>query len=123
MLPARVTQWKWLRNGQEAFPAMLAAIAAAQQSIRLEIYIFAADELGQRFRDALVQARYRGVKVKVLVDGIGNHRKLLVCDEQTAFIGGFNIAKEYDGDGVASGWCDLGLQFEGELAKELAVSF
>ena len=156
MLPARVTRWKWLRNGREAFPAMLAALAAAQESIRLEIYIFADDELGQKFREALVQARYRGVKVSVLVDGIGshslpkdffakltetngefrvfnpialkrfgirNHRKLLVCDEQIAFIGGFNIAKEYDGDGITSGWCDLGLQFEGSLAKELAISF
>lgn len=135
---------------------MLAAIAAARESIRLEIYIFADDEIGQKFRAALVQARYRGVKVKVLVDGIGsynlpkdffaklteangafrifnpialkrfgirNHRKLLVCDEQRAFIGGFNIAKEYEGDGVTSGWCDLGLQFEGTLAKELATSF
>src|ERR1041385_6160072 len=41
---------------------------------------------------------------------IRNHRKLLVCDEQIAFVGGFNIAQEYDGDGVTSGWCDLGMR-------------
>ena len=32
--------------------------------------------------------------------GIRNHRKLLVCDERVAFVGGFNIASDYDGDGV-----------------------
>src|SRR5688572_23011706 len=28
-----------------------------------------------------------------------DHRKILVCDEQVAFVGGFNIAPEYAGDG------------------------
>jgi cardiolipin synthase len=55
--------------------------------------------------------------------GIRNHRKLLVCDQRIAFIGGFNIAKEYDGDGVTSGWCDLGLRLEGSLVPQLAASF
>jgi len=30
--------------------------------------------------------------------GIRDHRKLLVCDNRVAFVGGFNIAAEYDGD-------------------------
>ncbi len=55
--------------------------------------------------------------------GIRNHRKLLVCDRLVAFVGGFNIAPEYDGDGVTSGWCDLGLRLEAPLAEQLAVSF
>lgn len=146
----------WLRNGREAFPAMLAAIDAARHTVRLEKYIFAPDELGLRFRDALVQAQRRGVQVRVLVDAVGSyslpsnfwvalpeaggqvrffnplalnrfvirdHRKLLVCDERVAFIGGFNIAANYDGDGVTSGWSDLGLRVESPLAAELAASF
>jgi len=52
-----------------------------------------------------------------------NHRKLLVCDNSTAFIGGFNIAEEYAGDGVQRGWRDLGLRIRGPLADELAESF
>src|SRR5512133_735970 len=32
--------------------------------------------------------------------GLRDHRKLLVCDNTMAFVGGFNIAAEYDGDGV-----------------------
>jgi cardiolipin synthase len=52
-----------------------------------------------------------------------DHRKILVCDEETAFVGGLNIAPEYNGDGVTSGWCDLGIMIYGSLAAELAESF
>ena len=140
MSSSQVTKWKWLLCGDEAFPAMLAAIDAASKSIRLEVYIFSDDELGHRFRDALLRAGQRGVAVRVLVDGIGSndlpddfwsslkqaggearvfnpialkrfgirdHRKLLVCDARVAFIGGFNISHEYEGDGVKQGWRDL----------------
>ncbi len=54
---------------------------------------------------------------------IRDHRKLLVCDERVAFLGGFNIAPEYEGDGVTRGWRDVGLRVEGGLAGELAASF
>ena len=54
---------------------------------------------------------------------IRNHRKLLVCDGRTAFVGGFNIAPEYEGDGVLRGWCDVGLRIEGPQAGELERSF
>ena len=135
---------------------MLTALEAARETIRLETYTFANDELGQRFRDALVRARQRGVTVNVLVDAAGsmelpgnfwtsltatgatvrvfnplalnrfairNHRKLLVCDARVAFVGGFNLAKDYEGDGVTRGWLDLGLRIEGPLAVELAGTF
>jgi cardiolipin synthase len=55
--------------------------------------------------------------------GFRNHRKLLVVDLQVGFVGGFNIAPEYEGDGVKCGWCDLGMKIEGPLAAELAASF
>ena len=55
--------------------------------------------------------------------GFRNHRKLLVVDHQAAIVGGFNIAPEYEGDGVERGWRDLGLRVTGPLAKELAQSF
>src|SRR5512138_1485323 len=65
--------YQWLRSGQEAFPAMLAAIDSAQQSVCLETYIFAGGGVGDQFRDALVRARQRGTQVRVLVDGLGSH--------------------------------------------------
>ncbi len=54
---------------------------------------------------------------------IRDHRKLLVCDERQAFVGGVNIALEYQGDGVTKGWRDLGLAVHGPLACELAAAF
>jgi cardiolipin synthase len=38
-------------------------------------------------------------------------------------VGGFNIATEYEGDGVTRGWLDLGLRLEGLLASTLAEAF
>ena len=150
------TRWTWLRNGDEAFPAMLAAIDAAQKIVRLETYIYTTSPLGVRFLQALVGAAQRGARVRVLVDALGsvelpdsfwsplraaggdakifnpitlkrlgirNHRKLLICDDVSAFIGGFNIAPEYEGDGVRRGWRDLGMCLEGPLVSELSASF
>lgn len=146
----------WLPNGGVGLAAMLAAIEAARHSIRLEMYIFEESPVAERFHQALVNACARGVKVKVLVDGLGSlslpahywddlnacggscrwfnplklnrfgvrdHRKLLICDEQVAIVGGFNIATEYDGDGVTSGWRDLGLQIHGCLIREFTQAF
>jgi cardiolipin synthase len=60
-----------LRNGDEAYPLMVAAIEAAQHSVVLSSYIFRADTAGRQFIDALVGAARRGVEVRVLIDGIG----------------------------------------------------
>ncbi|UCD65574.1 MAG: cardiolipin synthase [Deltaproteobacteria bacterium] len=60
-----------LVNGDQAFPSMLSHIEAAQHSIALCSYIFDNDSWGSRFRAALLDARNRGVEVKVLIDGVG----------------------------------------------------
>ncbi len=59
------------QDGDEAYPAMLAAIESAHASIGLSSYIFRADVWGRRFIDALAAAHQRGVAVRVLIDGIG----------------------------------------------------
>ncbi|MGH8482224.1 MAG: phospholipase D-like domain-containing protein [Nevskiaceae bacterium] len=61
-----------LHNGEQAYPDMLAAIAAARRTVWLETYIFDADETGRQFAAALAAARARGVHVRVLLDGIGH---------------------------------------------------
>src|SRR5579862_2986676 len=74
-----VTQWSRiqgnaiepLQNGENAFPRMLSAIAAARESVWLTTYIFETDPVGRQFIDALAQAAARGVQVRVLVDGVG----------------------------------------------------
>src|SRR5689334_6783193 len=72
MSSGQVTSWKWLRNGDVAFAAMLDAIDRASSSIRFETYIYTNDEVGRRFREALTRAAQRGVNVRVLVDAIGS---------------------------------------------------
>ena len=120
-----------LLNGDQAFPAMLEAIGRARKSVALSTYIFNLDRAGKQFADALVQARERGVAVRVLVDDVGlrysrrsvvralkkqgvravpflptlttrfirfanlrNHRKILLVDGDTGFVGGMNIKQE-----------------------------
>jgi cardiolipin synthase len=60
-----------MRNGDGAYPAMLAAIDAAEKSVGLASYIFRDDEAGLPFIEALIRAQRRGVQVRVLIDGIG----------------------------------------------------
>lgn len=60
-----------LRNGDQAYPAMLEAIASARSSIALSSYIFAHDASGLAFVDALAAAVQRGVEVRVLIDDVG----------------------------------------------------
>jgi cardiolipin synthase A/B len=55
--------------------------------------------------------------------GLRDHRKLMICDQAVAFVTGSNIGPEYDGDGVKSGWRDLGLHIKGKLAGKLAQAF
>lgn len=59
-------------DGTEAFDAMLAAIEGAHEDVLLEAYIFRDDDTGRAFRDSLVRASERGVKVRVLADGLGS---------------------------------------------------
>jgi cardiolipin synthase len=60
-----------LQNGDQAYPEMLAAIDAAESSVRLATYIFRGDALGEQFVAALARAHARGVKTRVLIDGFG----------------------------------------------------
>ena len=62
-----------LKNGGELFPAMIAAIDAAQFEVRVETYIFRDDKGGEAIADSLKRAAKRGVAVRVLVDGFGSH--------------------------------------------------
>ncbi|HYE97752.1 MAG TPA: PLDc N-terminal domain-containing protein, partial [Planctomycetota bacterium] len=63
-------------NGEEAYPAMLAAIDSAERSVTLQVYIFDYDEVGARFADAIGRAVARGCQVRVLLDGVGAYRTL-----------------------------------------------
>lgn len=61
-----------LRDGVEAYPAMLEAIRNARRYIRLETYMFISDAVGELFGQVLAEAAERGVHVKVLYDAMGS---------------------------------------------------
>ncbi|HQY62045.1 MAG: hypothetical protein IPF92_02330 [Myxococcales bacterium] len=61
-----------LRDGVEAFPAMLGAIAAARVEILVEMYWVGDDAVGARFLRALVEKAHEGVLVRVVVDAVGS---------------------------------------------------
>lgn len=149
-------EYKLLKNGDEAYGAMLSAIREAAKNIRLETYIYRGSGIGEKVRNELINAAKRGVSVSVLIDDFGSielsdtfwdplrrlggkvrrfnplgfsrfvfrdHRKILVCDEKVAFLGGINIAPEYEGDGITRGWRDHGIEVHGEVVPELAAAF
>jgi cardiolipin synthase len=60
-----------LQNGDAFFPAMLAAVRGAQDSVNFEVYIFEPDEIGRQFIDALKERARAGVEVRLLLDGFG----------------------------------------------------
>ncbi len=60
-----------LVNGDQAYPAMLAAIREAKKTVGLSTYIFDNDRNGRLFVEALQKAVERGVQVRVLVDAAG----------------------------------------------------
>jgi cardiolipin synthase len=115
-------------EGDMLYDAMLTSIRNARIAIRMESYIFAGDEVGQSFAEALAERAQAGVDVRLHLDAAGaydglsqpvlrmlrqrgvhvkwfhrwswrhpmrynrrNHRKLLVVDDQVAYVGGFNI--------------------------------
>ena len=149
-----------LRNGDEIFPAMLAAIEAAENTVDFTTYVYWKGGIAERFADALAERARAGVRVRVLLDAVGafqmndelagdmteagvrlrwfrdvkdagvteadnrTHRKVLVCDEDVAFIGGVGIAEEWEGDARdASEWRDTHVRVHGPAVDGLRAAF
>ena len=70
--PVSGNQVQLLQSGFEFFPALIAAIDAAHTEVHLETYIFNADPSAAAVRDALIRAAQRGVRVQLLIDGVGS---------------------------------------------------
>lgn len=63
-----------LINGDQIFPAMLAAIRGARHTVLFETFIYWSGEIGDEFADALSERARAGVKVHVLLDWVGSSR-------------------------------------------------
>jgi cardiolipin synthase len=61
-----------LEDGPATYAAMLTAILAAKSHVHLESFIVEDDEIGNKFADALLQLRERGVQVRLIYDSVGS---------------------------------------------------
>ena len=128
-----------LQDGPRTYEAMLAAIRGARHHVNFEIYIFEADEAGEKFAEALIERRRKGVQVNLMFDSVGSiktpreffqklrdagvqtvefnpvnplraaagwdvnqrdHRKLVIVDGRSAFVGGINVSSVYSGSAL-----------------------
>ena len=161
-----------LQDGPATFQQMFTAIGNAKDHIHMETYIIEADEVGNRFADALIAKQAQGVEVRLIYDSVGSinapkaffqrlvdggvtvlefnpinpltakkgwavnqrdHRKLLIVDGQTAFLGGINISSVYSGGSFSARskqrpagrppWRDTHLQVEGPVVGEFQKLF
>ncbi|MCM2351192.1 MAG: phospholipase D-like domain-containing protein [Bacteriovoracaceae bacterium] len=60
-------------NGDDYFDHLLKDIDQAQNYITVEMYIFNDDILGKKIAAHLINAHMRGVKVQIIVDGVGSY--------------------------------------------------
>ena len=70
-LPFKDNHVEIYTDGYAFFPALLAAIAGAKQSIHIDMYIFADDALGTLISDALIDKAHEGVEIRVVYDDVG----------------------------------------------------
>jgi cardiolipin synthase len=66
------TNFTLFTEGDALYDAMVASIDSARRSVWLESYIFADDEVGRRFADALAAAVGRGLDVRLHIDAAGS---------------------------------------------------
>jgi cardiolipin synthase len=69
---AKPAFFRLFTEGDELYEAMLAAIGTAQRTVRLETFIFAADEIGWRFAKALAEKARAGVEIRFHFDASGS---------------------------------------------------
>ena len=106
-----------------------ALTAAARRGVRVQLLLDAFGSSGLP-ADYWREFQHGGGEPRVFnpltwrLFALRNHRKLLLVDDAVAFIGGFNIGDEYDGDGVTRGWRDLGVELYAPVAiRQLAAAF
>jgi cardiolipin synthase len=105
-----------------------ALVAAARRGVRVRVIVDAVGSfgLGREYFSELVAAggsiRWFN-ELRLASFSFRDHRKLLVVDDTLAFVGGCNIAPEYDGDGVTTGWRDGGIDVRGPVVAVLAAEF
>ncbi|MES2684388.1 MAG: cardiolipin synthase ClsB [Pseudomonadota bacterium] len=77
-----MSHWQWrdsnqlrlLENGEEYYPAVFAAIAAATDEVLIETFILFEDKVGRDLEAAIAMASQRGAHIELTVDGYGSEK-------------------------------------------------
>lgn len=175
------TQYHWQQetlylSGDGYFDSLEAAINSAKSNVEVEMYIFAVDQIGDRFVNCLANAAKRGLSVRVIVDAIGSlgwlshyekrlqeaqvavqvyhplpllnwftkiksisrrgfwplasrinrrtHRKLILIDNQSAFVGSRNLTNVHSEALMQqNAWSDLSVCVQGPALEDLQRAF
>lgn len=139
-------KYRFYTTSNKAWDGMFKAISGASKSIYLEMYIFLDDtKLTHDFLGLLKTKAIEGLEVVIIADAYGSyglkneaigqlrmagvefiyfshwlrrtHRKLLIVDNKTAFLGGVNIEEKI------RNWRDLQIKLEGSIIKPILKSF
>jgi hypothetical protein len=155
-------QISYLIDGEQFFPRLIDTVTSAERSVLLRTYIFDNDDYAVHFAELLKRRSNEGVKVRVMVDGLGtiggaaaqpshqpashvevgsivkflrddskvkvkvlsnpwlagDHTKVTIVDEHTAFAGGMNIGREYRYE-----WHDMMVELTGPVVDYLRDNF
>lgn len=134
-----------ITSGQEKYERLFKDIEKAEVSIHIQYYSIHNDSVGRRLIELLTDKAVQGVEVKVMYDSIGsiatpkrvfkslieaggkvkkikpffthyrNHRKIVVIDGLTAYIGGMNIGEKYINlSKVKTPWRDTQIRIQGD---------
>jgi phosphatidylserine/phosphatidylglycerophosphate/cardiolipin synthase-like enzyme len=98
-------QYELLVDGGRFFPAMLDAIAKAQRSIDIELYLVEKGTCATALMEALIEAAHRGVTVRCLFDGFGTLKMDEAHRVQLSEAGG--QVRVYNPVGLWHGWRNL----------------
>ncbi len=139
-------KYRLYTTSQKAWDGMFKAIEAATRTIYLEMYIFLDDvKITHDFFGLLQEKARAGLEVVIIADAYGSsalsqekiedlrasgieffyfsslfrrtHRKLLIVDQNIAFLGGVNINEKI------RSWHDLQIKISGRVVKSLLRSF
>lgn len=138
-------RYKFFTNSERSWRAMFEAILVARKSVYFEMYILQDDMTDFDFLTLLKEKAKFGLKVKVILDSFGSaglgkkaifelresgvelffisrffhhtHRKVLIIDENLAFVGGVNFHQS------ARNWNDLVVKLRGKIVLHVLSSF
>ena len=148
----------WHTDGEAARTALMRTVEHAHSRLDIALFLLRDDSAGRAFCEALAARAAAGVRVRLLIDGVGsfllrrqaiahlraagvsvawfipllhrpfrarsnlrNHRKLVLADGHSAWLGGRNVADEYFASDAQ--WVDLSLNLSGPAVADLARLF